>query len=203
VKLVGLGAALVLFVAPCARASTDITYSLDDLDPLVGQGFGTGSVTGTITTDGTTATSPTYLSLSNIIGWHLNITIGGSSSILDPSNSEILSPSGVTGLSATESDLYFNYTAYIGLLGTSNFFEFYDPTGTNAYLYFVGGDGSGYLQAYTPAPAFTDKIGNEPIAEVATTPLPAALPMFSAGLGLVGWLARRKKRKTVTVLAAT
>lgn len=31
---------------------------------------------------------------------------------------------------------------------------------------------------------------------VSATPLPAALPMFAGGLGLVGFLARRKKRKT-------
>ena len=30
----------------------------------------------------------------------------------------------------------------------------------------------------------------------AATPLPAALPMFAGGLGMVGFLARRRKRKT-------
>jgi hypothetical protein len=33
------------------------------------------------------------------------------------------------------------------------------------------------------------------VTAVATTPLPAALPMFAGGLGLVGFLARRKKRE--------
>jgi hypothetical protein len=37
---------------------------------------------------------------------------------------------------------------------------------------------------------------------VTTTPLPAALPLFAGGLGLLGMLARRKKRKAEKALAA-
>jgi hypothetical protein len=33
------------------------------------------------------------------------------------------------------------------------------------------------------------------VSQVSPTPLPAALPLFAGGLGLVGFLARRKKRK--------
>jgi hypothetical protein len=35
------------------------------------------------------------------------------------------------------------------------------------------------------------------IPDVAATPLPAALPLFAGGLGMVGFLARRKKRKAL------
>jgi hypothetical protein len=35
-----------------------------------------------------------------------------------------------------------------------------------------------------------------------TTPLPAALPLFAGGLGVIGLLARRRKRKHAAVLAA-
>jgi hypothetical protein len=31
--------------------------------------------------------------------------------------------------------------------------------------------------------------------QLATTPLPAALPLFASGLGFVGWLARRRKKR--------
>jgi len=34
------------------------------------------------------------------------------------------------------------------------------------------------------------------------TPLPAALPLFSTGLGVLGLLARRKRRKNAATIAA-
>jgi hypothetical protein len=40
------------------------------------------------------------------------------------------------------------------------------------------------------------------ITDPAPTPLPAALPLFAGGLGLVGYLASRRKRKAFAVLAA-
>ena len=37
---------------------------------------------------------------------------------------------------------------------------------------------------------------------VAATPLPAALPLFAGGLGMLGWVSRRRKRKGGDALAA-
>ena len=45
------------------------------------------------------------------------------------------------------------------------------------------------------AGSFTLEIGT-------TTPLPATLPLFAGGIGVMGLLARRKKRKNITALAA-
>ncbi len=42
----------------------------------------------------------------------------------------------------------------------------------------------------------------EAAAAPGTTPLPAALPLFAGGLGVMGLLARRKRRKSAAVLAA-
>jgi hypothetical protein len=39
-------------------------------------------------------------------------------------------------------------------------------------------------------------------SEVAQTPLPAALPLYATGLGVMGWLARRRKHKNAAALAA-
>lgn len=38
--------------------------------------------------------------------------------------------------------------------------------------------------------------------DVSTTPLPAALPLFATGLGVLGWAARRRKRKAAVIAAA-
>jgi hypothetical protein len=45
----------------------------------------------------------------------------------------------------------------------------------------------------------SDGIGNSPIA---ATPLPAALPLFATGLGVMGWLGGRRKRKNNAAIAA-
>jgi hypothetical protein len=37
--------------------------------------------------------------------------------------------------------------------------------------------------------------------EVASTPLPAALPLFASGLGLMGFLAKRRKRQGAGIAA--
>ncbi len=42
-----------------------------------------------------------------------------------------------------------------------------------------------------------DNPGNFSPATVAATPLPAALPLFAGGLGLIGMIGLRKKRKAV------
>ena len=39
-------------------------------------------------------------------------------------------------------------------------------------------------------------------ANLTATPIPAALPLFATGLGLMGWLARRRKRGHATPIAA-
>jgi hypothetical protein len=51
---------------------------------------------------------------------------------------------------------------------------------------------------YTQAAEFTEDLQ---IATVTTTPLPAALPLFGAGLGLFGLLTRRRKRKCTHAMA--
>jgi hypothetical protein len=43
--------------------------------------------------------------------------------------------------------------------------------------------------------------GNQTMAYVSTTPLPAALPLFATGLGAIGLLARRRKRKAALATA--
>jgi hypothetical protein len=50
-----------------------------------------------------------------------------------------------------------------------------------------------------------DGNGSPFVAAITTsteTPLPAALPLFATGLGVMGWLSRRRKRKAIACLAA-
>jgi hypothetical protein len=46
--------------------------------------------------------------------------------------------------------------------------------------------------------AFIDSVS----LDVFATPLPAALPLFATGLGVMGWLARRRKRKNAALAPA-
>jgi hypothetical protein len=42
-----------------------------------------------------------------------------------------------------------------------------------------------------------DVVPTDQILAVAATPLPAALPLFAGGLGLMGWLSRRRKKQNI------
>jgi hypothetical protein len=42
-----------------------------------------------------------------------------------------------------------------------------------------------------------DVVPTDQILAVAATPIPAALPLFAGGLGLMGWLSRRRKRSSI------
>jgi hypothetical protein len=70
-------------------------------------------------------------------------------------------------------------------------------------LYLGFGDGGGF--SGTPC-CYSDNRGFLTVTvdiNVATTPIPAALPLFASGLGVMGFLARRRKRKNAAALAAT
>jgi len=51
--------------------------------------------------------------------------------------------------------------------------------------------------------AMASKLGPGVVnGDPAPTPLPAALPLFATGVGVMGWLAKRRKRKNAAALAA-
>jgi hypothetical protein len=83
----------------------------------------------------------------------------------------------------------------------------------------LGGSGFGYMetssvnrnnfrfaefdpQGGTWFPDVTDAAFTANFSDVSSTPLPATLPLFAGGLGLVGMFARRRKRNGAAVLAA-
>jgi hypothetical protein len=82
--------------------------------------------------------------------------------------------------------------------------DFYYVSYPSLIIYFTGGD----LFTGGPAyPYYVDSLGSYDLPAgtlviSATTPLPAALPLFATGLGVMGLLGWRRKRKGNAALAA-
>ncbi len=192
-KLLVLIACTALLSVSQAEATT-FTYTVDIVD-------GGNSVTGTIQTNALGA-----LNQVNITDWNLKLTDGASTgNLLGPlsGNNSIINLVG-TDLAATTSGLFFNF----GDTTTSAFFRLGSSAGDvvfNAVDIFQAEAVCG-MGCVTPAfleirvdPAITDNVAypsmNVEIATIATTPLPATLPLFATGLGALGLLGWRRKRK--------
>ena len=196
---IGLIACMALLSVSQASAST-ITYNVD----ILGLQVPTVSIQGTLTTDGTFGS----LAASNIVDWNLTIFRGsGTATVLQgPGGSNNSSVTTLTGpdLQASLTSLQFifsdattasNFEINSGNVNTG-WFDLYDANLAFApfgEIYVVNNDvGSGEQP-------ITNLIGT---AEVSTTPLPAALPLFATGLGALGLLGWRRKRKTAALAVA-
>jgi hypothetical protein len=109
--------ALVLFAAIVAPT----VFEGQDIDYTVNQTVGIGSMTGTITTDGTIGT----LTTADTIGWNLTITDGTTTLLLTPSDSFVFDSG--SALSATATALIWNYS--IGPGTAEEFYAFYPRGG--------------------------------------------------------------------------
>ncbi|HEY2828104.1 MAG TPA: VPLPA-CTERM sorting domain-containing protein [Pirellulales bacterium] len=147
-------------------------------------------VTGFITTDGNTG----FLSSGDIIDWSLTIpaTNGGTAFTLTNSNSSVALGSNL--LAATSTMLSFNFSS-----PSLSSLSFQNAALQYAVIWFSGiafsggvggnqeiGDGSCSLCFANSPPFFGTEI-------IGTVPLPAALPLFASGLGVLGLLAWRRK----------
>jgi len=88
----------------------------------------------------------------------------------------------------------FNYGALVGEIGSQFFLIGTGPTILNGLS---GELQVGYWDSYYP-----DNSGSQTLS-VTATPLPAALPLFAGGLGIMGFIGgRRRKSKKQAALAA-
>jgi len=188
-------------------AAADITY---DVNQTIGT---TGSVTGTITTDGTigTLTTNSFTGVSNYVDYNLTATLGSDTASLQQSIVGTV-PSGFgNAVTATPTELLFNFSAP----GNPTLTFFGSPfTGVlqpcqplwslrNGGIACNGASASSSLQLVNGGPIATMALtGNQVIGTVAPEPmpeipLPATLPLFASGLGALGLLGRRKKRRAL------
>jgi hypothetical protein len=178
-------AALAFGVSSPTIASAD-TYSTFDVDGTYDGGLGT--VTGSFTLDTTTNTS--YAVDLTVVG------AGGvnSGTITDPTQTGPGTYATADGPMLTFDDdnpalqIFLTYpagggTLYTGGFGSSSVGSYFSPT--------CGGEICGFPLDGTVTAA----------SGVSTTPLPAALPLFAGGLGMIGFLSRRRKQKTIALAA--
>ncbi len=187
-------AAIFASVAACASPSSASTvYAVSDV-------VGAVTLGGTITTDGTIG----VLADANIVSFDVTLTGIGTTHITKATN--IRSPFiGGSALTATLGGLFFNFsgTGFFNIqttgVGASQWVMCGSTGSTCTPLnnWFVNGGGSSGV--------LNDVVGTFEVAigpgdPAAATPLPAALPLFAAGLGVLGLLGWRKKRKAAIVL---
>ncbi|MEO0484463.1 MAG: hypothetical protein AAF092_00980 [Pseudomonadota bacterium] len=181
-KGIGAIAALALIFGTSVQATT---YNLN-LTP------GTGSVAGYIQTDGTVG----QLVGGNIMDWSLTITTNGGFETIDMANSAMSYFAGSTALSATSSQLIFDFSD-----PTGDFLLFQGGTFSATFLCVqssssCGGGPPGFSIGRAAGGGNTDNeavSGEVAFADAAPVPLPAAGMSLVLGLAGLGALARRRR----------
>jgi hypothetical protein len=180
--VIAVVAAMFVAQAPQDANATTVTYDMT-LTPFCPSGCGPENGTGTFT-----IVLPPDTPTNN--SGNLTLANGGLVSMdfhIDGEDFSINS-SAVIGYnynSLSLSSFQINNIGYSGTIGST------ELTGISLGGYFFQGGTNGSL----------DTNGSLSI-ELAPTPLPAALPLFAGGLGMVGLLSRRKNRKAPQALMA-
>jgi len=155
----------------------------------VNRTIGSGSVIGTITTDGTIGT---YLTASNFIDWNLTLSIGSNSATII-SNNSTLSINDIT-LTATLSALSWDFNSATGafnIIDNSSAFNFrrWEFSNTYEYVYFQDFNSNPYSFFTESFPSGKQVIGS---AQGANIPEPASIALLA--MGFAGMSFARKTR---------
>jgi hypothetical protein len=187
-KLLGLMAIAAWLSMSPARATT--------YDYAVDYNIGSGAVvTGSIETDCINC----YLASTDFVSWNFSFNgIAGSSSGVD----------GITtNATSLASPLYATPAAILFVNNSSELLTLQFCNGTPAVCDTPYFDDNNFIAQFIGYILPAENVGPltvpvpYQIASLAT-PLPAALPLFGGGLGVMGLLARRRKRKNTTAIAA-
>jgi len=203
-KLLGLIACMALLGASQAGA-TSITYDVSDTaesgspNPI--------SYSGTITTDGHTG----ILGSGDILSWNITITGYTKTYILQPGPGEFVQFDGTSELSATLTTLSWNTSSNPASTFPADFLIEYHSGFDKAFVLYQQSspddvsvltidaeDAAGGLE-HNRDLVTSATLGT---AAATTTPLPATLPLFASGLGALGLLGWRRKRKNVAAALA-
>jgi hypothetical protein len=201
------GMKTLMAVSLCIAAGLTVQAHAVPITYNVNIGSSPDTVTGTITTDGNTGN----LSPSDFVSWDITIKDGTSTFELTQANSTydwfgpVGSPKTYDAITATATSLYEDFNPADGEGNESSVGLGSDSPDIISLIGSVlGSDQSkNGFTLYYPATSNLNKdfFIDEPAALVgigtAATPLPAALPLFAGGLGMIGLFAGRRKRKAL------